>query len=400
MLERLRQLIARLRFDPRKAGLGWSLAAINFAIVVLVVTGISISAVGMLRDLADEQGKARVQLAGAIAREDLRRMGEDALSAARILAERPALARLLSERRFDAVSPLLKRFCETDTIDACAVFEGNTLLAQAGATIPWPLVVTASAEQGERFLAVPESTTFALQGAVTSVANRPNMRVFIVRLLDADLAAEMSKHVGLEVRLINYRGYTSAPVDDFTPLHSAGLADGRWPFSDQSPISTLPVFRVASTGEAIVLIETSLRAADIDTPGPPHPAAGRHGHRAIASCGACRRHSGAARPRRSKRSRVGLRLGQAISPSIPPRYGEALRAPWKTCAAIWSTSRARCAGRKPKRARCSPASSRACTRSTRTAPFVISIRRPRSCSTCARKTLSAASAATFSNPAT
>jgi len=100
MLERLRQLIARLRFDPRKMGLGWSLAAINFAIVVLVVTGISIFAVGMLRDLADEQGKARVQLAGAIAREDLRRMGEDALSAARILAERPALVRLLSEGRF------------------------------------------------------------------------------------------------------------------------------------------------------------------------------------------------------------------------------------------------------------------------------------------------------------
>ena len=37
----------------------------------------------------------------------------------------------------------------------------------------------------------------------------------------------MTKHVGLEVKLLNYRVYTSAPVDDFTPLHSAGLADGR-----------------------------------------------------------------------------------------------------------------------------------------------------------------------------
>jgi len=89
--------------------------------VILVVAGISWFAVAMLRDLADEQGKARVQLAGAIAREDLRRMGEDALSAARILAERPALVRLLAEARFEAVPPLLRRFCETDTIDACAV---------------------------------------------------------------------------------------------------------------------------------------------------------------------------------------------------------------------------------------------------------------------------------------
>ena len=212
MLERLRRLIERLRFDPRKAGLAWSLAAINFGTVVLVVTAISWFAVGMLRDLADEQGKARVQLAGAIAREDLRRMGEDALSAARILAERPALVRLLSENRMEAIPPLLKRFCETDMIDACAVFEGDTLVAQSGPTMPWTDVVTAESEQGERFLAVPETLQYPILGAVTRMANRPNTRVFIVRLLDAELAGVMSKHVGLEVRLINYRSYTAAAV--------------------------------------------------------------------------------------------------------------------------------------------------------------------------------------------
>ena len=266
MLERLRQLIARLRFDPRKMGLGWSLAAINFGIVVLVVTGISIFAVGMLRDLADEQGKARVQLAGAIAREDLRRMGEDAQSAARILAERPALVRLLAEARFEAVPPLLRRFCETDTIDACAVFQGDTLLAQAGASIPWTDILTANSEQGERFLAVSELNKFAMLGAVTPITNRADTRVFLVRLLDADLAENMSKHVGLDVRLLNYRTYTSAAVDEFTPLHSAGLADGRSAVMriEQRDLyaSSFPVF--ASTGEAIVLIETRLPAADID----------------------------------------------------------------------------------------------------------------------------------------
>ena len=266
MPERLRQLIARLRFDPRKAGLAWSLAAINFGTVILVVTGISWFAVAMLRDLADEQGKARVQLAGAIAREDLRRMGEDALSGARILAERPALVRLLAESRTEAIPPLLKRFCETDTIDACAVFEGDTLVAQSGPTIPWTDVVTAESEQGERFLAVPETLQYPILGAVTRMANRPNTRVFVVRLLDAELAAVMSKHVGLDVRLINYRTYTAATVDDFTPLHSAGLADGRSAVqrirARDLYASSFPVF--ASTGEAIVLIETRLPAADID----------------------------------------------------------------------------------------------------------------------------------------
>jgi signal transduction histidine kinase len=266
MLERLRQLIARLRFDPRKAGLAWSLAAINFGTVVLVVAGISYFAVGMLRDLADEQGKARVQLAGAIAREDLRRMGEDALSAARILAERPALVRLLSENRIEAVKPLLKRFCETDAIDACAIFQDDTLIAQSSDMTPWSDVVTAESEQGERFLAVPETSQFPIQGAVTRIANRPGMRVFVVRLLDSELAAVMSKHVGLDVRLINYRSYTGASEDDFTPLHSEGLADGRSAVQRIEPqdvyASSFPVF--ASTGEAIVLIETRLPAEDID----------------------------------------------------------------------------------------------------------------------------------------
>lgn len=266
MLERLRQLIARLRFDPRKMGLAWTLAAINFGTVVLVVAGISWFAVAMLRDLADEQGKARVQLAGAIAREDLRRMGEDALSAARTLAERPALVRLLAENRTEAVPPLLKRFCETDMIDACAVFEGETLVAQSGPTIPWSDVVTAESEQGERFLAVPESLQYPILGAVTRITNRPDTRVFIVRLLDPELAAIMSKHVGLQVRLLNYRTYTASAVDEFTQLHSAGLADGRSAVqriaSRDLYASSFPVF--ASTGEAIVLIETRLPAADID----------------------------------------------------------------------------------------------------------------------------------------
>ncbi|MEP7242705.1 MAG: ATP-binding protein [Gammaproteobacteria bacterium] len=266
MLERLRQLAARLRFDPRRVGLAWSLAGISMGVVILVVLGISISAVGMLRDLADEQGKARVQLAGAIAREDLRRMGEDALSSARVLAERPALQRLLSENRIDAVPPLLRRFCETGSIDACAVFQGDQLVAQAGVAIPWADIVTANTEQGETFLATPAAAANPVVGAVTPLGTRPDARVFIVRQIDADLAKTLSQHVGLNVRLINYRTFTSAPVDDFTPLHAAGLADGRSAVQRVGPLdlyaSSFPVF--ASTGEAIVLIETRLPAADID----------------------------------------------------------------------------------------------------------------------------------------
>ena len=266
MLERARQLSERLKFDPAKAGLGWWLAAINVVIVIVVVGGISFSAIGMLRDLADQQGKARVQLAGAMAREDLRRLGEDAVTAAHVLADRPTLQRLVTEDNPEPLELFLRRFCQTEAINACAVFQGSTLLAQAGETLPWNEIVTASAEQGESFLAAPTGTAASVVGAGASFGEGKAARVYIVRALDVKLARTISDHVGLPIRLINYRNFAAAPVDDFTALHSAALADGHSAVqriaAQDLYASSVPVF--ASTGEAIALIETRLPAAAID----------------------------------------------------------------------------------------------------------------------------------------
>jgi PAS domain-containing protein len=266
MLERARQLSERLRFDPAKAGLGWWLAAINVSIVLVVVGGISFSAIGMLRDLADEQGKARVQLAGAMAREDLRRVGEDAVTAAHVLADRPTLQRLVTEGSPDTLELFLRRFCQTEAINACAVFQGSELLAQAGETLPWNEIVTASAEQGESFLAAPTGTASAIVGAAASFGEGKAARVYIVRDLDVQLARTLGQRVGLPIRLVNYRSFAAAPVDDFTALHSSALADGHSAVQRITALdlyaSSVPVF--ASTGEAIALIETRLPAAAID----------------------------------------------------------------------------------------------------------------------------------------
>ncbi|MGA7825869.1 MAG: hypothetical protein WCA14_16910, partial [Steroidobacteraceae bacterium] len=97
MLESLKRLPQLLWPDPERTSLGWWLIAIHLVIVLLVGGGITWSASGMLHDLADEQGKARVQLAATIAREDLRRLGEDALASARSLADRPTLERLAAD---------------------------------------------------------------------------------------------------------------------------------------------------------------------------------------------------------------------------------------------------------------------------------------------------------------
>jgi signal transduction histidine kinase len=266
----LRRVWNKVSLGTEGSSLGWSLATINVIIVALLVAGLAYSAVGMLRDLADAQGKARAQLAGAIAREDLRRLGEDALTTARSLADRPILQRLLSSGQTasnPALGQFLRRFCETGGMDACAVFQNERLLAQGGAELPWQELKAASEEQGESFLLTPATVAYPLLGAVTSIDKRNEFRVYIARLINEDLARTLSERVGLEVQLIHYRNYIAQPVTAFTAVHAAALADGRSAVqriaAQDLYASSFPVF--AATGEAIALIETRLPSAELDT---------------------------------------------------------------------------------------------------------------------------------------
>jgi len=267
MLSRIQEIIDRLQLDTSRAPLGVWIALINVAIVILVVGGISISAIGSLRDLANQQGSARVQLAGAMAREDLRRYGEDALTQAKSVADRQTLQRMMADARSASLGLYLRRSCNSDTIVACAVFEGGQLVAQAGVSLPWDEIAASAAEQGERFLAAPTVGRYAVIGASAQIGGATGRRLFVARLLDDRMAQVLSERVGMPIRLINYQMFVEDKrVDDFTRLHSAGLSDGRSAVARIDDLdlyaASFPVF--ASTGEAIALLEARLPSAEID----------------------------------------------------------------------------------------------------------------------------------------
>lgn len=268
MIDRIQEFLDRLQIDTSRASLGAWIAVINVLVVVLVVGGISISAIGSLRDLADQQGQSRAQLAGAMAREDLRRLGEDVLSHAKVVAERATLQRLLADRESQTLGPYLRRSCNTETITACAVFEAGQLVAQAGVALPWPAIENAAADQGERFLATVEGSSYAVLGASAQVGAAVNRRVYVARLFDEKLASALSERLGgVDIRLINYRDFIAErKVNEFTRLHTAGLSDGRLAVAriDDPDVyaASFPIF--ASTGEAIALLEARLPTKDID----------------------------------------------------------------------------------------------------------------------------------------
>jgi signal transduction histidine kinase/HAMP domain-containing protein len=265
--ERLAALLRSWWPDPARTGLAWWLVAIHVTLVLLVGGGISWSASRVLRDLADEQGKARVQLAATSAREALRRIGEDAHATARALADRPTLQRLLAEGQSEALPPLLRRSCETGGVDACAVLSGRTVVAVSGPALDWQQIVTAAAEQGANFMALPATERVPLIGAHAALGDQ-GLSVYVIRRLDAALARTLSAQVGTEVRLIDYRTYTGSAVNAFTPLYAAALADAHSAVqridSQDAYAAAVPVF--ASSGEAIALIVALLPTSVVDQP--------------------------------------------------------------------------------------------------------------------------------------
>jgi signal transduction histidine kinase/HAMP domain-containing protein len=267
MLERARRWLKSHLPDPERTGLGAWLIAMQVAIVLLVGGGLAWYASGMLHDLADQQGKARVQLAATTAREDLRRIGENALATARALADRPTLQRLLAQGQSEALPPFLKHWCEAGNADACAVLSDKTVVAVSGPALDWQQIVTAGAEQGTTFLALPATERVPLLGARAALPNTA-LTVYVVRRLDERLAHALSAEVGAEVRLIDYRNYTGAPVNAFTALYSAALADGHSAVqrieAQEVYAASVPVF--ASSGEAVALIAALLPVSAVDAP--------------------------------------------------------------------------------------------------------------------------------------
>ena len=250
----------------KRNSLGWWLAASNVAIVLLVAAGISYFAIDMLRGLADSQQKTRVQLAGANSRAEITRMAEDALTYARVLAERPPLRRLIGEPGREGVTDFLRRFCETSELDACAVFDGAQLVAATRADLPWTQVFTVATEQGERFMAAPSGTQLSIIGATAKLPQYASFSVMVVHLLDDDLAKMLSVHSGLPVQIINYRAYAATPDNEFTSLHSQALTDGRFAVQRIDTLglyaSSFPI--MSANGEGIALIETRAPSRETD----------------------------------------------------------------------------------------------------------------------------------------
>jgi signal transduction histidine kinase len=236
-------------------------------LVFLAVASVSVFSVRMLRDLAKAEGLTRVELGIAAAQEAIRQSTEDLLTAGQVLSERPTLQRLLKSGDSDALGPYLGRYCEGAALGGCAVARGGNLVAASGGDVAWDVVLTAAAEQGERFLVTGAVPGLAIAGAQSQVVEEEGATVFVVRKMDQQFAMRLTERAGLDIEVVDYASY-SAGEGAFSVLNSDALARGE-PVADHLDVpdafaASLPV--AAPTGETVALLQAVLPASTVMRP--------------------------------------------------------------------------------------------------------------------------------------
>ncbi|MGI9245187.1 MAG: ATP-binding protein [Steroidobacteraceae bacterium] len=270
-MEKLRALLQLAWDSLRRIGAGRStlertLVLALGGLVLASILLLALTAVGLLREQAEEQALARVELGGVAAREELRRFGEDTLTAARLLADRQTLQRLIRAGNRSQLELFLRRSCAAVSLGACAVVAGPNVLATTRADVRWSDALGAVDDQGERFMLAPAWQPDGLMGAVAPIPNYVDTRIVVLRYFDAALARSLAERVRMPVRLLRLSNWLDNVEPDFRELHSTALSRAESVASRIEPrrlfASSTPVF--ASTGEGIALVEARLPTSASD----------------------------------------------------------------------------------------------------------------------------------------
>ncbi|HXI04032.1 MAG TPA: ATP-binding protein [Candidatus Saccharimonadales bacterium] len=205
----------------RRLSLGAWLALMTAGLVLLALSILVPSWLTLLDRLASEGARSRVELAAIGAAEGVERFGEDSATAARILAGRPTLQRLVRDGDGGGLSGFLESFRSTADLDGCGVTRDGTLLGSA--PVPFPL--SAAGEEGGRRYDIAEDGTPEIF-ASEEIPGLAGARAVVYRRLDDRLVRSLSEQAGVSIRLITDDTGSPAPGEAYTARRSVGNGPG------------------------------------------------------------------------------------------------------------------------------------------------------------------------------
>src|SRR5215203_393347 len=243
----------------RRASFSTLLIGLNTGLVLLAVIAVAVSAMGLIERFADEQGLARVNLAGASAQEAVERSARDVRTSAHLLAERPTVRRLVTERDAAGLAAFLERFRRTRGLSGAAIFSGGRRFAASGAPLPWSEVLRRAGEEGVSSVVRLPGGALLLGAASPLAASRDAVSAAAL-VLDPSFARQIAGQVGLPVAILDPEQALADAEDPRMPLRAEVLATGE-PASGRLKsaglfLSVRPLRTPA--GEVAALIETEL----------------------------------------------------------------------------------------------------------------------------------------------
>ncbi len=211
--------------NPQKQPLATWLSAASLLTTFVALAVMALASTIVINRLAQRQALARSELAVSSAREYLRRLGESNLTAARSLANNPALPGLLSAPAGPELKRFLEDYCTALRATACILGNAQGPLAAAGGTMAWPELAIARGNQGERFAIGPRGGGTVLLGAAAAVPVQPDLAVVVVQSLDGELLREAGRQTGAAITVLNLSSYRAPDAEPLTPLHAAALGN-------------------------------------------------------------------------------------------------------------------------------------------------------------------------------
>ncbi len=258
--------LRRLVLGPQS--LERTLALTLGGLVLAAILVLAISAVGLLRKQAEQQALARVQLAGVAAREEIRRHGEEHLTATRGLATRTPLQRLIRAGNRARLELFLRRACAS----------AGSLAVRGTGRHHGPRQHQTRHRLGEtRWMRartrvtgscwLPPGNPTGSRARSRRCRTSSTRTLIALSYLDARLAKTLSEQTGLTIRLVRLSNWLDNVEPDFKALHSMALSRAEIVADriDERNLyaSSTPLF--ASTGEGIALLEARLPASESDS---------------------------------------------------------------------------------------------------------------------------------------
>ena len=257
----------------RRAGpmtLGRLLALAMGGLAVAVMAGFWWLSAGLLRDQAEEQALARVQVAGLAARDRIRRDSEDGLDSGAVArrAARPC-KRLVARGPARTARPVPAAFLRDErrsTPARCCTTASRS--PPPGAACRWSELLAAAEEQGERFLLADPARARRVDRFRDRGARRcPTCEWSSHGCSTIVSRREIRIETGEDVRLLQLTNWIDTVDEPMRELHSAALTDGEFNARriDRLDVYAASVPVLASTGEGVALIEVRLPAAVVES---------------------------------------------------------------------------------------------------------------------------------------